>query len=120
MQLTPRLQECQDCQTLKNLLVQVDCSLQNLLRNRLNTENFNVETYFCNGHAKTLAHYKRILTKRIYNPTYMCDIESQDIIALVRKVLFGTCANCIKCDDATSTTTTIDPTTTTTTTLIPT
>lgn len=50
----------------------------------------------------------------------MCDIESQDIIALVRKVLFGTCANCIKCDDATSTTTTIDPTTTTTTTLIPT
>lgn len=112
--LTARIQECQECGSLKALLKLAECSIQNLLRNKLNNENYNVETYYCSNTVLSLSHYKRILSRKIYNPTYLCGVDNQDIIAQVKKILFGTCANCVKCEDSTI----IPPTSTITSTTI--
>lgn len=108
-----RINECQDCESLKSLLKQVDCSLQNLLRNKLNTEKYNVDLYFSTEKSKALYHYKRILTKKIFNPFYLNDIDSQDIIFQVKKILFGNCSTCIQCEDTTTTSSTTSTSTTT-------
>lgn len=111
--LIPRINQCQDCSSLKQLLKEIDCSLQNFLRNKLNNENYNVETYYCSDSVRALAQYKRVLNRKIYNPQYLCGIDSQDIIFQVRKILFGTCGTCITCEeDSTTSSTTIINTTT--------
>lgn len=111
--LTARINQCKDCNSLKELLKQLDCSLQNFLRNKLNNENYNVESYYCSDNVTALSHYKRILSRKIYNPTYLCGVENQDLIFQVKKILFGTCGTCITCEeDTTTSTTTITSTTT--------
>lgn len=106
LMLVPQITECQNCQGLKQLLVKIDCSLNNFGRNKLNSENYNVETYYCKKTVKALSHYKRILSKRIYNPTYISCIDNQDLIFQVRRILFGDCPKCITCEDDTTSTTT--------------
>lgn len=111
--LKAQITECRECSSLKQLLKLLDCSLQNFLRNKLNNENYNVETYYCSDNVTALSHYKRILGRKIYNPTYMCDVDNQDLIFQVRKILFGNCSLCITCEeDTTTTSTTITSSTT--------
>ncbi len=120
--LSAQIKECRNCDSLKQLRDLVDCSLLNLSRNKLNNENYNVETYYSSEQATALAHYKRILTRKLYNSTYLTDIKNQDIIFQVNKILFGKCPVCIDCEvrpeDTTTSTTTFPATTTFTTTSI--
>lgn len=127
--LSPQIKECRNCNSLKELRKLVECSLLNLSRNKLNNENYNVETFYSSEQATALAHYKRILTRKLYNSTYLTDIENQDIVFQVNKILFGKCPVCIDCDipveDTTTTTVTgtstfIGSTTSSTTTTMPT
>ena len=120
--LSPQIKECRNCDSLKELRKLVDCSLMNLAKNKLINENYNVETFYSSEQATALAHYKRILTRKLYNSTYLQDIENQDIVFQVNKILFGKCPVCIDCnipdEDTTSSTTVIPSTTTSTTTNI--
>lgn len=92
----------------------------NLARNKLNNENYNVETYYSSSQMKSLAHYKRILTRKLYNPTYLTKVENDDLVFQVHRILFGKCPVCIDCDipdlDTTTSTTMVPGTTTSTTT----
>lgn len=98
------LKQCNNCQSLKDLLEDIDCSLYNLIRNKYNNEKFNVEEYFSLEHFKDLSRYKRILTYRIYNPNYT-RVNSQDLIAQVQKLIYGdtNCSRCFDCDTTTTT-----------------
>lgn len=111
--LTAQITNCRDCHSLKELLQSVECSLKNLLRNKLNNENYNVESYYCADTVKSLSQYKRIITRKVYNAEYLCKIDNQDITFQVRKILFGTCEPCITCDDDTTSTTSSSTNTTT-------
>ncbi len=113
--LSPQIKECQSCGNLKSLLLQIDCSLHNFSRNKLNNENYNVETFYCSDTTTALAHYKRVLSRKIYNPTYLCGVDNQDLILQVTRLLFGTCPQCITCDSDTTSTTTLTSSTTFTT-----
>lgn len=111
--LSAQITNCQNCSNLKELLQSVECSIKNLLHNKLNNENYNVESYYCGDTVKALYQYKRIITRKIYNFDYLCNIDLQDIVFQVKKNLFGTCAPCVTCDDETTTTTTTLTNTTT-------
>lgn len=111
--LSAQIKECKNCNSLKELRTLVDCSLQNLLRNKLNSEKYNVETYYCSDTVQHLLQYKRILTRKLYNPTYLCGIDNADIVNQVTKILFGDCSSCIQCEEETTTTTTTQTSSTT-------
>lgn len=104
--LNPRITECQNCQNLPELLLQVDCSLQNFLRNRINNETYNVESYYCQDTVNKLGHYKRILNKIRFNKNYISCIPLDKIVFQVKKLLFGDCIPCEDCEQPEETTTT--------------
>lgn len=137
MQLISTITQCNNCQSLKELIDKIECSLYLLLRNEQNNLKFNTELYFSTEHVKTLSHYKRILNARIFNPIYPdSGVKSQDLIARVNNLLYGDSTNCSRCLDcyepittttststtststSSSTSTTTSTTTTTTTTIL--
>src|SRR5688572_3487785 len=117
MLLSPQITECSDCLSLKEMMDKIDCSMYNLIKNKSNNENYSTESHFSMSQFSSLSHYKRIIGKRIFNPSYpSSDTAAQDLISQATKLLYGDteCSKCVNCDpmdnsipsDTTSTSTT--------------
>lgn len=120
MLISPTITECLDCTSLKEMIEKIDCSLYELIRNKQNNESYNTDSYFSLSHFNNLSQYKRIIGKKIFNPTYPCkDISTKDLIAQANRLLYGDgeCSKCVNCDpmDNSDNTTTSTSTTSTTT-----
>src|SRR4051812_31680608 len=66
----PQILTCTNCQSLQQLLCQIDESLYQRIRNKWYSVIYNADTYFNSSVYKDLLRYKRIVQGRIYNPSY--------------------------------------------------
>ncbi len=82
---TPQTTSCESCRTLKCLLPLIDAKLEKLIRNKWYTDSYAASLYFDDDLYSILLRYKRIVSKRIFNPKYPdVHFDSQDIISKVK------------------------------------
>ena len=84
--LSPRLNNCKDCNTIPNLLLDIDCILS-----KKATDMYNNIIYILNKPISfillsSLLNYKRILTYKYCNPNY-ASMYSVEMIANKIKLL---------------------------------
>lgn len=110
---SPQLKMCTDCSALQNLYAQIYCSIYQLMKNKWIGNVYNVDKYFDADRLKTLLNLKRIVYKRLFNPSYPSSYYSnQDIVSLVSRILYkqNDCPEC-PCEIFEDTTTTSSTTT---------
>lgn len=82
---TPQTKDCSTCSTLKCLLPLIDKKLEKLIKNKWNTDSYAASLYFDDNVYSILLRYKRIISKRIFNPKYPSgEFDSQDLISKVK------------------------------------
>ena len=82
-----QLSACQNCNSLKQLLVEIDYKLYKAIRNKWMNQQYNTDLYFNSEVYDILLTYKRIITTRIFNPDYVSNIDTQDIVTKVKTYL---------------------------------
>lgn len=86
---------CNDCDTLKSLYDQVECTIIDMMSNKNINMSFNVSQYYSQEHMNRLRRYRRILYKKLFNPKYTC-LSNQDIIGIIKHYVYRD-ADCSKC-----------------------
>jgi len=109
--MNPITRECQDCPDLQELLSDIDCTLLDLTQNKYNSIVYGIENCFDENLYQTLAHYKSIITKRLYNSHYPCyEYSSNELLSKARLLTYKTnCSRCPECEEIINTTTTLPP-----------
>jgi hypothetical protein len=85
--LRAQIRECLDCGSLQQLLDDLNCTLSHLGRNHWLNTSFDACNFYSRNHVSTLIHYKRILTKKMFNPDYGCNADLASIISRVKTLL---------------------------------
>jgi hypothetical protein len=119
MPTSPQIVQCDNCDALKKAYDKVECTILELMRNKLSNISYNVSLYYDQALVNKLVRYKRVITNRLYNPKYPCSqISTQDLVTLaVTTAYMGPdCSSCPKCFPPIPTTTTTTSTTSTSTT----
>lgn len=115
-----KLTTCTNCGSLEKLLSSIECTLVQLMREKLNSLKYNIDYCFDTYRYKALLRYKRIIKMRLRNPSYPAsDIKLNQILTIVTLLVDDKeCSKCVECDITTlkpkvsTPTTTIAPTTT--------
>lgn len=100
MFLSPQIAKCSNCGSLKHLYDEVECSLLDMMNRKWINTQFNTSLKFDQSLYNDLVRYKRLLYKRMFNPTYPSpSIDVQDIItqATLRVYKKGDCSQCVDC-----------------------
>jgi hypothetical protein len=88
---TITLQTCSNCNNLQDLLEKIDLKLWELSQARLQRLQYNLDTPKQEDRISNLLHYKRIVTKRLYNGSYPCaKYSTQDLLTLVLPEVYTT------------------------------
>jgi hypothetical protein len=82
--LNIKITTCTSCTNLSDLLSEVDNKLLYYGRNHWNNISLMLELDYNKAAINKLLNYKRILTKRLYNPNYACSVELNQIISQVK------------------------------------
>ena len=95
-----KLTKCTNCESLEELTAFLECTLVHLAKGKYNSEIYNLN-YCPDMHRfKSLMRYKRILKRRLYDPTYPCSsVKISDIITQVSLLVDQeNCSRCFECD----------------------
>jgi len=84
--LQPDLKECKGCESLQELLEQIDCTLTIYGKNQMHNIQYNLTLYYPKDKIADLLHYKRILTKKVFNNNYACGFSITEIISRVKLI----------------------------------
>jgi hypothetical protein len=85
--LTVKLSGCTDCADLHDLLCQIDSKLLYYGTNHLNNTKLLLDLEFNKDVVDCLINYKRILSNKIFNPSYCCSVNLTNIISRVKILL---------------------------------
>ena len=90
---------CTYCSDLNKVLSQIDCTLRNMIKNKYNVLSYNVTLSFNDRMYRDLIRYKRIITNRLFNPTYPSKLASVDVILTKASLLIdkNKCSVCPEC-----------------------
>lgn len=91
--LSAQIRECVDCGSIQNLLEDIDCTLAHMGRSHWLNISFDACNYYNRATVLKLLHYKRILTKKMFNPNYGCGVELASIISRVKVLLLNKSCN---------------------------
>lgn len=82
--LNVRINTCSNCQNLFELLCEIDEKLKYYLFNQHKNDSLLLDLNVKKDVIKKLIRYKRITIKRLYNPSYGCDITLGEIITQIK------------------------------------
>ena len=82
--LNPRLNNCVDCTTIPNLLIDIDCKLTELAKNLYNNTVYILNWQMPDTVFSDLLNYKRILTYKLCNEDYACEYTVKMIASKVK------------------------------------
>jgi len=85
--LNPKLNNCVDCTTIPVLLKDIDCKLTQLAKTEYNNIVFILNLYLPGQVFFDLLNYKRILTYKLCNPDYACNVSIQKIASKVKLLI---------------------------------
>lgn len=111
------IKTCNDCESISELLEQVDMEIYILSQRRRDNVRFDLGICIDEDKLNKLIFYKRILYKKYRNPEYLCSFSLADIVSRVKTFISSlSIRNCIfkKSTTSTTTSTTTIPATTTT------
>jgi len=120
--LLPRLNNCNNCTDIPNLLKSIDCKLAEYANSLYNNITYMLNQSVPAGAMIRLITYKRILTYKQCNPDYIPTVSIERITSRVNILTAGCTIAPVFTPEVrvtTTTTTTPCPTTTTTTTITP-
>lgn len=75
------------CANITELLSEIDGKLFYYGKNHWNNISLLLNLNYDKVAINKLLHYKRILTKRLYNPNYACNVELNQIISQIKTYL---------------------------------
>lgn len=109
--MNPITRECDACPDLQEVLEDIDCTILFLTKHKYDSIVYGVKECFDPSLLKELEIYKRIITSRLYNPSYPCsEYTSNEILGKARLLAYRTnCSNCPECEAVDTTTTTLPP-----------
>lgn len=81
------LNSCNGCQDIRELLCEIDDKLHIYGQNYYNNITILTSLPFDKDVMDHLLHYKRILTKRLFNPNYASEVPFEYIISKVKILL---------------------------------
>lgn len=82
--LTPKINNCVDCNQIPNLLYQIDCALFDIARKYRLNNTLLLNKRINRDSAISLLHYKRILTYKLCNEDYLKCFSVEDIANQVK------------------------------------
>ena len=85
--LTVKLGGCTHCADLHELICQIDSKLVYYGTNHLNNTKLLTALEFNKEVVDSLITYKRILSNKIFNPSYCCSVNLANIISRVKILL---------------------------------
>jgi len=86
---TAQINQCDTCKTLKCLLGRIDEKLYKMIKNKHQQDAFAATLPFNDDLYSILLRYKRIVEKRIYNPSYPSKKwDNQDLISKISLYLY--------------------------------
>lgn len=86
--LTYRLNNCIDCNSIPNLLKQIDCKLTILAKKQYNNIIYDLNYQLDGCLFNDILMYKRILEFKKCNPDYACKYSIEQIAGQVKLLLF--------------------------------
>jgi len=92
--LSPRLTNCPECANIPSLLRDIDCKLAEYSVNMYNNMSYMLNHSVPYVAMLQLIAYKRILTYKYYNPSYLCDYSSNKLIGKVKRLTAGCVSKC--------------------------
>jgi len=92
------LVKCDNCEDLKTLLQKIECTIIFMMHKKHSMLIYNLGGIFDEERLKNLFRYKRILSKKIYSPTY-ARIKTSSLIARINEIAFKDedCSLCTTC-----------------------
>lgn len=85
--LNVKMGGCTDCADLKNLICQIDTKIFYYSKNRLNNIRLLTALDFNAENMDLLITYKRVLSNKIFNPNYCCEVNLATILSRVKILL---------------------------------
>ncbi len=82
--LNVRINKCSNCQNIFHLLCEIDEKLKYYACNQRNNDALLLNLDVKKDVIKKLIRYKQIITKRLYNPNYSCEIALGNIITQIK------------------------------------
>ena len=69
------------CQSITDVLDEIDCRLTYFAQNNLKNISFDVSSHHPNEVIELLLFYKHVLKQRLFNPSYACGFDLNAIIS---------------------------------------
>jgi hypothetical protein len=92
--LSPRLNNCPECQNIPELIKKIDCKLAELGNNLYNNVSYMLNQTVPAGDIIQLIGYRRILTYKFVNPDYCMKYSIQMISGKVIRLTAGCVSRC--------------------------
>lgn len=92
--LSPRLTNCPECVNIPYLLKKIDCKLAQFGNRLYNNISFMLNQSIPTDDIFQLIMYKRILTYKYCNPSYLCDYSVNNISSKVIRLTTGCVSRC--------------------------
>jgi hypothetical protein len=92
--LSPRLTNCPECVNIPSLLRKIDCKLAQFGNRLYNNISFMLNQSISTDDIFQLIMYKRILTYKYCNPSYLCDYSVDKISSRVIRLTTGCVSRC--------------------------
>jgi len=86
--LNPRLNNCTECNSIPNLIGQIDNKLTQMANKQYNSIVFGFDSGISQDVALDLLNYKRILTYKYCNEDYACTYTVENIASKVKILIF--------------------------------
>jgi adenine-specific DNA methylase len=79
---------CNDCADLSNLISQIDSKLLHYSKNYMSNICYLTNKDVNENNIKKLIRYKNILHKKLFNSSYLCSIDIEELISRVKLLLY--------------------------------
>lgn len=92
--LSSRLTNCPECANIPSILRKIDCKLAELGNNLYNNISYMLNKSIPASDIIQLIGYKRILTYKYYNPSYLCEYSVNSIASKAIRLTTGCVSRC--------------------------
>lgn len=106
--MNPITRECEDCADLKEVLSFLECTILDQSKEFYHGHIYGTKNCYSSSLYNLLLRWKRIISSRLYNPSYPCsEFCSNDLLAKARLLSYIIdCSRCPECEEVITTTTT--------------
>jgi hypothetical protein len=92
--LLPRLTNCPECANIPSLLRDIDCKLAEHSNSMYNNMVYMLNNTISHTDMLQLIAYKRILTYKYYNPSYLCNYSVNSLVGKIKRLTAGCISKC--------------------------